>query len=141
MGTQLPNGASAVVASADPKLDLTHKALFAFWLPLDEIDLPLNVKGDVAAIAQSVSRGLFSALCASSRLSTLLRSMTDCSLLPFYAEIESSANKAVVDFREHGFGGMKPEYHAKLFSWLFEGPASPALAGEGEPPGRVTEGN
>jgi hypothetical protein len=111
----------------DAKLFATHRALFDTWLPLDKLDLPAGLRADISTIADSVCKAMFAGLCASPQVA-LLKGMTDCTLLPFYQEIKDSEHAAVVDFRTHGFGGMKPEYMQALFSWMFEGSGSPESA-------------
>ncbi|MFL6387782.1 MAG: GMC family oxidoreductase N-terminal domain-containing protein [Terriglobales bacterium] len=126
MNDQSANSAST--EKVDPKLLASHQAIFYLWLPLDDLDLPADVKADIAKIAGQVCSRLFIGLSDSPAQKALLQGMTYPNLLPFYEQIKSSKDPAVVDFGKNGFGGMDAKNRKALFSWLFDGPGCPASA-------------
>jgi hypothetical protein len=128
MTDQPANSPATGTEAADPKLVATHQAVFHLWLPLDDLALPPDVKADIAKIAGEVCSNLFAGLCASPAQKALLQGMTSPNLLPFYEQIKSSTNLAVIDFGKNGFGGMDVKNRKALFSWLFDGPGCPASA-------------
>lgn len=123
MTNQSANSTSPSTETADPKLLATHQAVFYLWLPLDDLDLPADVKADIAKIASQVCSNLFIALCGSLAQKALLSGMTSPNLLPFYEQIKSSTNPAVIDFEKNGFGGMDAKNRKALFLGFSMDPA------------------